>query len=279
MVVLVIVLLLVLFLFAYPAYMDAKEKEKEELKKQERRFSITGYSSFTFKLKGSNYCSDIAKGFLKDIKEGDCVVLMPEFFNEFDRYAISVRLFGRHIGYVDRTEAYHWAEKLFGGSAPNYELCIAKTVTLNEGYEYPLVTFEVFYKDVNGKAKFNHKNKGADYIYIDPIEGCGKDLAEDLTKRFFTLSQVSREIIYTHPELYGLDEVQEDDDDLNEKWHDEDVQFLKEFIFGLYSGAFQDVKAKTKFLQNAAKDRVYGNNDKLKVLLSRYLDFKEIMLS
>lgn len=278
MVVLVIIILVVVLLFAIPIYMSANEQEKEELKRQDKRFSNTGFSSFTFKLKGSNYCSDLAKEFLKEIKEGDAVVLMPEFFNEYDKYAISVRLFGRHIGYVDRTAAYHWAEKLFGGSAPNYRLCVAKKVTLNEGFDYPVVDFEVFYKDTEGTAKFNFKHGGPDYIYVDPIEGCGKDVAEDIVKRHFLFSEVSREMVYTHPEWYGLDDDADEEDDLNEKWHEEDVQHLKQFIFDLYSGAFVDVKAKSKFLKRVSMDRIYGNNDKLERLLNRYLEFKELKL-
>lgn len=278
MVVLVIIILVVVLLFAIPIYMSANEEEKEELKRQDKRFSNTGFSSFTFKLKGSNYCSDLAKEFLKEIKEGDAVVLMPEFFNEYDKYAISVRLFGRHIGYVDRTAAYHWAEKLFGGSAPNYRLCVAKKVTLNEGFDYPVVDFEVFYKDTEGTAKFNFKHGGPDYIYVDPIEGCGKDVAEDIVKRHFLFSEVSREMVYTHPEWYGLDDDADEEDDLTEKWHEEDVQHLKQFIFNLYSGAFVDAKAKSKFLKQVAMDRIYGNNDKLERLLNRYLEFKELKL-
>lgn len=278
MVVLVIIILVVVLLFAIPIYISANEAEKEELKKQDKRFSNTGFSSFTFKLKGSNYCSDLAKEFLKEIKEGDAVVLMPEFFNEYDKYAISVRLFGRHIGYVDRTAAYHWAEKLFGGSAPNYRLCVAKKVTLNEGFDYPVVDFEVFYKDTEGTAKFNFKHGGPDYIYVDPIEGCGKDVAEDIVKRHFLFSEVSREMVYTHPEWYGLDDDADEEDDLTEKWHEEDVQHLKQFIFDLYSGAFVDVKAKSKFLKRVSMDRIYGNNDKLERLLNRYLEFKELKL-
>lgn len=278
MVVLVIIILVVVLLFAIPIYMSANEEEKEELKRQDKRFSNTGFSSFTFKLKGSNYCSDLAKEFLKEIKEGDAVVLMPEFFNEYDKYAISVRLFGRHIGYVDRTVAYHWAEKLFGGSAPNYRLCVAKKVTLNEGFDYPVVDFEVFYKDTGGTAKFNFKHGGPDYIYVDPIEGCGKDVAEDIVKRHFLFSEVSREMVYTHPEWYGLDDDADEEDDLTEKWHEEDVQYLKQFIFDLYSGAFVDVKAKSKFLKRVSMDRVYGNNEKLERLLNRYLEFKELKL-
>ena len=86
---------------------NAERKRKDEAERNKR----TGFSSFTFKLKGSNYCSDISKDFLKNIKVNDAVLLMPEFFNEYDKYAISVRYIGKHIGYVDRTTAYHWAEK------------------------------------------------------------------------------------------------------------------------------------------------------------------------
>ena len=278
----VTIFIIVVIVIAIPmiiaASSEASEKEDANRKAQERRFTHTGFSSFTFKLKGSNYCSDLAKEFLKEIKEGDAVVLMPEFFNEYDKYAISVRLFGRNIGYVDRTAAYHWAEKLFGGSAPNYRLCVAKKVTLNEGFDYPVVDFEVFYKDHEGTAKFNFKHGGPDYIYVDPIEGCGKDMAEDIVKRHFLFSEVSREMVYTHPEWYGLDDDTDGGDDLNEKWHEEDVQHLKQFIFDLYSGLFVDVKAKSKFLKQVAMNRIYGNNEKLEKLLDRYLEFKELKL-
>ena len=276
----VTIFIIVVIVIAIPmiiaASSEASEKEDANRKAQERRFTHTGFSSFTFKLKGSNYCSDLAKEFLKEIKEGDAVVLMPEFFNEYDKYAISVRLFGRHIGYVDRTAAYHWAEKLFGGSAPNYRLCVAKKVTLNEGFDYPVVDFEVFYKDSQGQARIDYKHEGPKYVYVDPVEGCGKDLADDIVKRGFILSEVSREVVNTHPEWYGLNN--KTDEDLNEKWHDEDVQHLKQFIFDLYSGAFTQQNAKTKFLKKVAMDRIYGNNEKLEKLLDMYLDFKELKL-
>lgn len=273
-IIIIIVILAVSFMF--PLLQDANEQEESERKAQERRFTHTGFSSFTFKLKGSNYCSDLAKEFLANIQEGDAVVLMPEFFNEYDKYAISVRLFGKHIGYVDRTSAYHWAENLFGGSVPNYRLCVAKKVTLNEGYEFPVVDFEVFYKDSQGQARIDYKHEGSKYVYVDPVEGCGKDLADDIVKRGFILSEVSREVVNTHPEWYGLNN--KTDEDLNEKWHDEDVQHLKQFIFDLYSGAFTQQNAKTKFLKKVAMDRIYGNNEKLEKLLDMYLDFKELKL-
>lgn len=273
-IIIIIVILAVSFMF--PLLQDANEQEESERKAQERRFTHTGFSSFTFKLKGSNYCSDLAKEFLANIQEGDAVVLMPEFFNEYDKYAISVRLFGKHIGYVDRTSAYHWAENLFGGSVPNYRLCVAKKVTLNEGYEFPVVDFEVFYKDSQGQARIDYKHEGPKYVYVDPVEGCGKDLADDIVKRGFILSEVSREVVNTHPEWYGLNN--KTDEDLNEKWHDEDVQHLKQFIFDLYSGAFTQQNAKTKFLKKVAMDRIYGNNEKLEKLLDMYLDFKKLKL-
>ena len=273
-IIIIIVILAVSFMF--PLLQDANEQEESERKAQERRFTHTGFSSFTFKLKGSNYCSDLAKEFLANIQEGDAVVLMPEFFNEYDKYAISVRLFGKHIGYVDRTSAYHWAENLFGGSVPNYRLCVAKKVTLNEGYEFPVVDFEVFYKDSQGQARIDYKHEGPKYVYVDPVEGCGKDLADDIVKQGFILSEVSREVVNTHPEWYGLNN--KTDEDLNEKWHDEDVQHLKQFIFDLYSGAFTQQNAKTKFLKKVAMDRIYGNNEKLEKLLDMYLDFKELKL-
>ena len=277
MAVFIIILIVILVIsFIFPLLQDANEQEESERKAQERRFTHTGFSSFTFKLKGSNYCSDLAKEFLADIQEGDAVVLMPEFFNEYDKYAISVRLFGKHIGYVDRTSAYHWAENLFGGSIPNYRLCVAKKVTLNEGYEVPVVDFEIFYKDSQGQARIDYKHEGPKYVYVDPVEGCGKDLADDIVKRGFILSEVSREVVNTHPEWYGLNN--KTDEDLNEKWHDEDVQHLKQFIFDLYSGAFTQQNAKTKFLKKVAMDRIYGNNEKLEKLLDMYLDFKELKL-
>ena len=277
MAVFIIILIVILVIsFIFPLLQDANEQEESERKAQERRFTHTGFSSFTFKLKGSNYCSDLAKEFLADIQEGDAVVLMPEFSNEYDKYAISVRLFGKHIGYVDRTSAYHWAENLFGGSIPNYRLCVAKKVTLNEGYEFPVVDFEVFYKDSQGQARIDYKHEGPKYVYVDPVEGCGKDLADDIVKRGFILSEVSREVVNTHPEWYGLNN--KTDEDLNEKWHDEDVQHLKQFIFDLYSGAFTQQNAKTKFLKKVAMDRIYGNNEKLEKLLDMYLDFKELKL-
>lgn len=276
----VTIFIIVVIVIAIPmiiaASSEASEQEDANRKAQERRFTHTGFSSFTFKLKGSNYCSDLAKEFLSDIQEGDAVVLMPEFFNEYDKYAISVRLFGKHIGYVDRTTACHWAEKLFEGSAPNYRLCVAKEVILNEGYDYPVVEFEVFYKDNQGQAKIDYKHEGPKWVYVDPVEGCGKDLTEDIVKRGFILSEVSREVVNTHPEWYGLND--KTDDDLNEKWHGEDVQHLKQFIFDLYSGAFTQQNAKSKFLKQVAMDRIYGNNEKLEKLLDMYLDFKELEL-
>lgn len=276
----VTIIIIIVIVIAIPmiisAASEASEQEDANRKAQERRFTHTGFSSFTFKLKGSNYCSDLAKDFLADIQEGDAVVLMPEFFNEYDKYAISVRLFGKHIGYVDRTTACHWAEKLFEGSTPNYRLCVAKEVILNEGYDYPVVEFEVFYKDNQGQAKVDYKHEGPKWVYVDPVEGCGKDLTEDIVKRGFILSEVSREVVNTHPEWYGLNDKM--DDDLNEKWHEEDVQHLKQFIFDLYSGAFTQQNAKSKFLKQVAMDRIYGHNEKLEKLLDMYLDFKEIEL-
>lgn len=251
---------------------NAERKRKEEAKRNKR----TGFSSFTFKLRGSNYCSDISKDFLKNIKVNDAVLLMPEFFNEYDKYAISVRYIGKHIGYVDRTTAYHWAEKLFTGSDPNYQLCVAKSVTINEGYDFPLVEFEVFYRDFYGEAKIDLKHFGPYYAFIDPIAGCGKDLSEDLTKRGFIYVEESKEIINTHPEWYDL--IEGVDEDLKEKWRNEDIKFLKWFIQSLYTGIIVDGNAKSRFLKQAATDRIYGNNEKLEKLLDRYLEFKELSL-
>lgn len=255
----------------------SKGNAERKIREEEERKKRTGFSSFTFKLKGSNHCSDIARDILRKIKEGDAVLLMPEFFNEYDRYAISVRMFGKHIGYMDRTTAFHWAEKLFMGTTPNYHLCIARKVELNEGFDLPLVEFEVFYKDKDGRARFDFKHEGPTYSYVNPVEGCGQDLADDITNKRFILSEISKEVVNTFPEIYGLGKDVADDD-LNEKWYEEDVQYLKEFICDLHTGAIDDIKAKSKFLRNAANDRVYGNNDKLKVLLNCYLEFKELKL-
>lgn len=255
----------------------SKGNAERKIREEEERKKRTGFSSFTFKLKGSNHCSDIAREILQKIKQGDAVLLMPEFFNEYDRYAISVRMFGKHIGYMDRTTAFHWAERLFTGSTPNYHLCIARKVELNEGFDLPLVEFEVFYKDKDGRTRFDVKHEGPMYSYVNPVEGCGQDLTDDITNKRFILSEISKEVVNTFPEIYGLgNDVS--DDDLNEKWYEEDVQYLKEFIRDLHTGAIDDIKAKSKFLRNAAKDRVYGNNDKLKVLLNSYLEFKEMKL-
>lgn len=255
----------------------SKGNAERKIREEEERKKRTGFSSFTFKLKGSNHCSDIAREILQKIKQGDAVLLMPEFFNEYDRYAISVRMFGKHIGYMDRTTAFHWAERLFTGSAPSYHLCIAQKVELNEGFDLPLVEFEVFYKDKDGRTRFDFKHEGPMYSYVNPVEGCGQDLTDDITNKRFILSEISKEIINTFPEIYGLG-TDVSDDDLNEKWYEEDVQYLKEFIRDLHTGAIDDIKAKSKFLRNAANDRVYGNNDKLKVLLNSYLEFKELKL-
>jgi|GEM_PF-3736704 len=255
---------------------SANEERREKMKDLEKRITTTGFSSFTFKLKGSGYCSDVAKELLANIKEGDAVVLMPEFFNEYDKYAISVRYIGKHIGYVDRTTAFHWAGKLFTGSEPNYRLCVAKSVTLNEGYDIPLVEFEVFYRDFHGEAKIDLKHSGPYYAFIDPVEGCGRDLAEDLTKRGFIYVEESKEIINTHPEWYDLSEGV--DEDLIEKWKNEDIKYLRWFVQSLYKGIIVDGKAKSRFLKQAATDRIYGNNEKLEKLLNRYLEFKELKL-
>ena len=254
---------------------DVKQKEEAELRRQERRLSVTGYGSFGFTLKGSNYCSDTAKEFLRGINEGDAVVLMPEFFNEFDKYAISVRYLGKHIGYMDRTTAFHWAEKLFTGDEPNYRLCVATKVEQNEGYDTPLVEFEVYYKEPNGKARFNFKHDGPKYIYVNPVEGCGQDLTEDIAQRGFLLSEISREVVNTFPELYKDAKV---DEELQEKWHEEDVQFLKQFIYELYTSGTNDARFKSHFLRKAEMDRVYGNGINLKILIESYLEFKELKL-
>ena len=272
----IVILVFVVFLIAV-ASKSANEERREKMKDLEKRITTTGFSSFTFKLKGSGYCSDVAKEFLANIKEGDAVVLMPEFFNEFDKYAISVRLYGKHIGYVDRSVAYEWAGRLFDGGEPNYRLCVAKTVTLNEGFDYPIVEFEVFYRKFGGVAKIDFKHCGADYVYIDPIEGCGKDLKEDLEKRFFTLCTISKEIINTHPEWYNINK-EDTNDDLNNNWYFEDVKYLKTFIFELYTGQINRESTKEQFLKRVSMDRVYGNNEKLKLLLGRYLEFKELEL-
>lgn len=272
-----IIVVLIFLMMTMGGLSEERRQEEQELKEQERRLLTTGFSSFSFNLKGSNHCSDIARDLLQKIKQGDAVLLMPEFFNEYDRYAISVRMFGKHIGYMDRTTAFHWAEKLFTGSTPNYHLCIAKKVELNEGFDLPMVEFEVFYKDKDGRARFDFKHEGPMYSYVNPVEGCGQDLTDDITNKRFILSEISKEVVNTFPEIYGLG-TDVSDDDLNEKWYEEDVQYLKEFIRDLHTGAIDDIKAKSKFLRNAAKDRVYGNNDKLKVLLNSYLEFKEVKL-
>lgn len=252
---------------------NAERKRKEEAERKKR----TGFSSFSFELKGSNYCSDLAKDLLRDIKEGTAVVLMPEFFNEYDRYAISVRLNGKHIGYMDRTNAYHWAEKLFDGcSNPKYHLCVASKVTLNEGFEYPLVEFEVFYREWDGEAKIDKNHPGPNFVYVNPIEGCGIDLVEDIAKRSCIVSKLSCEIIHTHPEYYQAIKEKVGDDEVLAKWKEEDEDALLDFIKELHCGNFTSLEHKKLFLKNVSKDRIYGNNTILKKLINEYLEFKEL---
>lgn len=257
---------------------SANEERREKMKGLEKRITTTGFSSFTFKLKGSGYCSDVAKEFLANIKEGDAVVLMPEFFNEFDKYAISVRLNGKHIGYVDRSVAYEWANRLFDGSTPNYHLCVAKTVTLNDGFEYPVVDFEVFYRKWSGVAKIDSEHQGPDFVYVNPIDGCGVDLSDDITKRSCIVSKVSREIIHTHPEYYQEEKEKVKDDEILYNWKYEDEKALLSFIEKLHNGSMLLNNGKSLFLREIQKNRIYGTNKILKKLIDEYLSFKELEL-
>ena len=273
----IVILVFVVFLIA-TASNSANEEKREKMKDSEKRITTTGFSSFTFKLKGSGYCSDVAKEFLANIKEGDAVVLMPEFFNEFDKYAISVRLYGKHIGYVDRSAAYEWAGRLFDGGEPNYRLCVAKTVTLNEGFDYPIVEFEVFYRKHGGVANIDFKHEGPNFVYVNPIEGCGVDLTDDIMNRSCIVSKISCEIIHTHPEYYQAEREKVKNDEVVDDWKAEDEKALLSFIENLYKGIVLEENGKTQFLRDIAKDRIYGTNKILIKLLDEYLSFKELDL-
>ena len=271
----VIVLVLVSTLIA-GANEQAELEKKQEQQTLERRLSYTGFSELKFTLKGSNHCTEDEKEIFSHLKKNKELILLPEPWNPIDKSAISVCFYGKKIGYMDRTNAFHFRNILFQDNEIKYKTCFVREISQNEGYDTPLVEISVIYPDPKGKARVFGNQTSCDFVYIDPIEGCGIDLVKDIMKGF-VVSEVSKEIINTHPEWYETEDKQLfDGDDLPTLWRTEDAGYLKEFIKELHEGKIATKRNEKSFLNKL--ERTYGDNEVLERLIDNYLKYKNIKL-
>lgn len=179
----VFILLIVALMLAVLLRVASQDKKNEELAALDRRLKYTGMSEIKFTLKGSGYRTEEEKEVFKNLKEGKRVILLQEPWNPVDKNAISVWFHGKRIGYMDRDKAYAHKNDLFGKANVEYKYCVVSKIIWNEDYDTPIVDLSAYYSTSNGTAVLNINKTSIDFTYIDPIEGCGNNLMEDIQKK------------------------------------------------------------------------------------------------
>ncbi len=244
---------------------EAKERERVEEQKQPDRYT----RFLTFNVQGTNFADEKGKEYIKNIKVGDPVLLVPEFYNPYDCNAVAVHVNGVRIGYMPSSIAATVAKSIFPGHSANYTLCQVSEVVNDEVYEMPIIELTVFAKTADGKDQ-PISDREPDILYVEPIEGCGQDLVDDILHRGYLLSLYARQMIYSHPEWY------EEYDGESSK--DEDDEFFISFVNRIYFGGIKDKEDYQDFLKDVRRDRVRGDNKILIKRIKHYLKIREIEL-
>ena len=192
------------------------------------------------------------------------MLLVPEFYNPYDCNVVAVHVNGVRIGYMPSSLAATVAKSIFPGHSANYTLCQVSEVVNDEVYEMPIIELAVFAKTADGKDQLI-SDREPDILYIEPIEGCGQNLVDDILHRGYLLSIFARQMIYSHPEWY------EEYDGESSK--DEDDEFFISFVNRIYFGGIKDKEDYQEFLKDVRRDRVRGDN---KILIKRIKHYMKL---
>lgn len=242
---------------------EIEEEPEAEYQKQPDRYT----RFLTFNVLGTNFADEKGKEYIKSLKVGDPVLLVPEFYNPYDCNAVAVHVNGVRIGYMPSSLAATVAKSIFPGHSANYTLCQVSEVVNDEVYEMPIIELAVFAKTADGKDQLI-SDREPDILYVEPIEGCGQNLVDDILHRGYLLSLFARQMIYSHPEWY------EEYDGESSK--DEDDEFFISFVNRIYFGGIKDKEDYQDFLKDVRRDRVRGDNKILIKRIKHYLKIKNI---
>jgi len=251
----------------------AEKKTKEDVSPSEQggveeQKQPDRYTRFlTFNVQGTNFADEKGKEYIKSLKVGDPVLLVPEFYNPYDCNAVAVHVNGVRIGYMPASLAATVAKTIFPGHSANYTLCQVSEVVNDEVYEMPIIELAVFAKTADGKDQLI-SDREPDILYVEPIEGCGQDLVDDILHRGYLLSIFARQMIYSHPEWY------EEYDGESSK--DEDDEFFISFVNRIYFGGIKEKEDYQDFLKDVRRDRVRGDNKILIKRIKHYLKIRNI---
>lgn len=245
-----------------------REKEEKQKAKQAEEKKPDRYTRFlTFNVQGTNFADEKGKEYIKNLKVGDPVLLVPEFYNPYDCNAVAVHINGVRIGYMPSSLAATVAKSIFPGHSANYTLCQVSEVVKDEIYAMPIIELAVFAKTSDGEDQLI-SDREPDILYVEPIEGCGQNLVDDILHRGYLLSLYARQMIYSHPEWY--EECEE------ETSKDEDDEFFISFVNRIYFGGIKDKEDYQDFLKDVRRNRVRGDNKLLIKRIKHYLKLKNL---
>lgn len=253
-----------------PKEPSASEKPSEQggVAEEEKPKEKDRYTRFlTFNVQGTNFADEKGKEYIKNLKVGDPVLLVPEFYNPYDCNAVAVHIDGVRIGYMPSSLAATVAKSIFPGHSANYTLCQVSEVVKDEVYAMPIIELAVFAKTSDGEDQLI-SDREPDILYVEPIEGCGQNLVDDILHRGYLLSLYARQMIYSHPEWY--EECEE------ETSKDEDDEFFISFVNRIYFGGIKDKEDYQDFLKDVRRNRVRGDNKLLIKRIKHYLKLKNL---
>lgn len=236
------------------------------------QYEVTGYRKlYTFSLSGACYQSERGKALARSLHAGDPVHLVPEPYNPKDRTAIAVYVEGERIGYVMAGIASRIYGRLFDGFDVSSHTCQVMYSDINPGYDTPKMMLSVFVKDEAGTDTLISDRTEPNYIYVEPIEGCGVDHVDDILHRGYLLVPEAKQMIYSHPEWYKRITTADPD-----AMKSEDDDFFTDFVRRLYSGGIVYDSDVDEFIESIRDERTVGTSRVLSRRIKHYLTIRGI---
>ena len=236
------------------------------------QYEVTGYRRlYNFSLAGACYQSERGKALSRSLHAGDPVQLVPEPYNPKDRKAIAVHVEGERIGYVMGGIASRIYGRLFDGFDVGPYICQVLYSEINPGYDTPKMMLSVFVKDDEGTDTLISDRTEPNYIYVEPIEGCGVDHVDDILHRGYLLVPEAKQMIYSHPEWYKRITTA---DPAEMKAEDDD--FFTDFVRRLYSGGITYDTDVDEFIKSVRDERTVGTSRVLSRRIKQYLTIRGI---
>lgn len=238
------------------------------------QYEVTGYRKlYTFSLAGACYQSERGKELSRSLHAGDPVHLVPEPYNPKDSNAIAVHVEGERIGYVMSGIASRIYGRLFDGFDVSPHTCQVMYSELNPGYDTPKMMLSVFVKDEEGTDTLISDRTEPNYIYVEPIEGCGVDHVDDILHRGYLLVPEAKQMIYSHPEWYKRITTADPD-----AMKSEDDDFFTEFVRRLYSGGIAYDSDVDEYIESIRDERTAGTSRVLSRRIKHYLTIRGISI-